>query len=208
MYTLYYSAGAASLALHAALFEIGAPYELVEVDLSKKRDASYLKLNPQGVVPTLVVDGEVLRESAALMLLLTERHPEAGLAPQPGSPLRGRFLQDVVWMANTFGSAYRLWFYPADLDATEENCQGRDALRRRIESSFAELDERLSANGPYLLGEQFSAADLMLTMYMRWSRKMPRPATEWPALNKLADLVCARPSWKHVNATEGLSGWR
>jgi glutathione S-transferase len=207
MYTLYYGTGAASLALHAALREIGAPYELVKVDLKAERDPAYLKLNPQGVVPTLVVDGEAVRESAALMLLLTERHPESGLAPLPGQPGRARFLQDVVWMANTFGSAYRLWFYPQDLGATEDNCQGRDALRRKIEAAFAELDARLSADGPYLLGERFSAADLVLAMYMRWSRNMPKPATEWPALRKLADLVRARPSWQHVNETEGLSGW-
>jgi len=207
MYTLYYAPGAASLALHAALFEIGAPYELAQVELKGQRDPAYLKLNPQGVVPTLVVDGEAVRESAALMLLLTERHPESGLAPLPGTPGRARFLQDVVWMANTFGSAYRLWFYPKDLDATEDDCQGRDALRRKIESSFEELNQRLSTNGPYLLGAQFSAADLVLAMYMRWSRNMPKPATEWPALRKLADLVRARPSWQHVNATEGLSGW-
>ena len=66
---------------------------------------------------------------------------------------------------------------------------------------------RLAKSGPYLLGETFSGADLMLTMYMRWSRNMPRPATVWPALQKYADMMCARPSWRHITEVEALTGW-
>ena len=66
----------------------------------------------------------------------------------------------------------------------------------------------LEAQGPYLLGTQFSAADLLLTMYMRWSRNMPRTALEWPSLKRLADLVRARPSWKRLCEIEGLTEWR
>jgi glutathione S-transferase len=66
----------------------------------------------------------------------------------------------------------------------------------------------LAAHGPYLLGRDFSGADLLLTMYLRWSRNMPRPATEWPALKSLADRVRARASWKRLYELEGLSEWR
>jgi glutathione S-transferase len=65
----------------------------------------------------------------------------------------------------------------------------------------------LKANGPYLLGAQFSAADLLLTMYMRWSRKMPLPALEWASLKQLANLVRARPSWSRLYEIEGLTEW-
>jgi glutathione S-transferase len=65
----------------------------------------------------------------------------------------------------------------------------------------------LAAQGPYLLGEQFSAADLMLIMLMRWSRKMPKPATEWGALQQYAARMKSRPSWKQLYALEGLSDW-
>jgi len=47
----------------------------------------------------------------------------------------------------------------------------------------------------------------MLTMYMRWSRNMPRPATAWPALQKYADMMRARPSWRHITEVEALTGW-
>jgi glutathione S-transferase len=83
----------------------------------------------------------------------------------------------------------------------------REALQRKIEGVWDRLEPHLAAKGPYLLGREFSAADLLLVMLMRWSRKMPRPATEWPALRQLADLVRARPSWKKLYELEGLTEW-
>ena len=93
MYTLYYAPGTASMVVHLALLEIGAPHRLVRLDFSKdeQRSADYLRLNPRGQVPTLVIDGQPYFESAALLMILAERHPEANLAPPPGSPLRPEF---------------------------------------------------------------------------------------------------------------------
>src|SRR5512134_1654540 len=81
MYTLYFSPGTASLVVHLALLEIGAPYELVEVEVpfDPQKNPAYLALNPRGQVPTLVVEGRPYFESSALLTLLAERHPEAGL---------------------------------------------------------------------------------------------------------------------------------
>ena len=83
MYTLYYSPGTASMCVHQALIEADVPYRLVLVDLEagQQRDPAYLKLNPNGVVPTLLVDGEPFTESAALLMTIAARHPQAGLAP-------------------------------------------------------------------------------------------------------------------------------
>ena len=209
MYTLYYSPGTASMVVHLALLEIGVPHELrlVDVEAGAQRDPAYLKLNPRGVVPTLLIDGRPLSESAALLLMLAERHPEAGLAPAPGSPERDTWLQWIVYLSNTLMSTYRFWFYPAELGAAEHTAEVRAALQRKIEGVWDLLDAQLAANGPYLLGREFSGADLLLAMLMRWSRNMPRPATEWPALKRLADLMRARPSWQKLYEIEGLSGW-
>jgi len=207
VYTLYYSPGTASMVVHLALLETGAPHELKLVDLDAKaqRDPAYLELNPRGVVPTLVVDGQPLSESAALLMLLAERHPDSPLAPPPGTtPERAAWYQWIVYLSNTLMSAYRFWFYPQELDDTPAV---RAALQRRIEGAWDLLDAHLAAQGPYLLGERFSGADLLLTMLMRWSRNMPRPATEWPALMRLADLVRARPSWQRLYEVEGLREW-
>lgn len=209
MYTLYFGRGAASLAIHAALKEIGVPYELAEVDLKagQQRSPEYLRLNPEGKVPTLLIDGKTFHESAALMLMLADRHPHSNLAPPAGSLARAEWYQLIVTFANNLGNDFRLWFYPADIGSGEEDHALRGIIRQRIETMWATLDTRLSGNGPYLLGETFSGADLVLTMYMRWSRNMPRPATAWPALQKYADMMRARPSWRHVTEVEALTGW-
>ena len=206
MYTLYYAPGAASMVVHLALLEADAPHELklVDLDTGAQRSPDYLKLNPRGVVPTLVVDGQPLSESAALLMLLAERHPQSPLAPPPGTPERGAWYAWIVYLSNTLMSSFRRWFYPQDLDDAP---QVHAAVQRKIETVWDYLDAHLAARGPYLLGERFSGADLLLTMLMRWSRNMPRPATEWPALERLAGRVRARPSWQRLYEVEGLREW-
>ncbi|WP_151637611.1 glutathione S-transferase family protein [Noviherbaspirillum aerium] len=209
MYTLYYSPGSASMAVHAALIEAGVPYDLEMLDFQhgEQRTSAYLRLNPQGTVPTLLIDGKPAFESAALLMTLAERHPQADLAPGPGSPLRPAWHQWMVYLSNNLGATFRFWFYPSDLGADEHPDAVRRALQQKIEAAWECLDGELSANGPYLLGERFSTADLLLAMYMRWSRNMPRPATSWPALDRLALLVRQRPSWKRMTELEGLTDW-
>lgn len=209
MYTLYYSPGSASMVAHLALLETGAPFRLVRIDFDKdeQHGRDYLRINPRGQVPTLIVDGRPCFESAALLMLLAERHPEARLAPPVGSELRADWYQWIAFFATAFGPVFRYWFYPPDLGASEHPPALREALRGKIEGSWALVDAQLAARGPYMLGVQFSAVDLLATMYMRWSRNMPRPAHAWPALEVLADLVRARPSWKRLYEVEGLTEW-
>jgi len=210
MYTLYYSPGTASLVVHLALLEIGAPYQLELVDFSKKeqRSAAYLRLNPQGTVPTLLIDGKPYAESAALLMMLADRHPEARLAPPPGSAQRNEYYQWLVFMASALGATYRNWFYPPELGAEEHPPAVRAALKSHIEAVWDRIDARLAAGGPYLLGAELSVADLLLLMYMRWSRNMPRTALEWPALKSFATMMRARPSWQRLCDLEKLTDWR
>jgi glutathione S-transferase len=209
MYTLYYSPGSASLAVHLALLEIGTPHRLEKLDLAAgaQHSPEYRKLNPRGQVPTLVVDGKAYFESAGLLLSLAERHPEARLAPAPGSPQRAEYYQWMTFLANSLGAMYRLWFMPQDLGPGELPPSVRDAIRQKIEDSWTIVDAHLAASGPYMLGEEVSVVDLLTIMYMRWSRNMPKPATSWPALQRFAALMRARPSWKKLNAIEELTEW-
>lgn len=209
MYTLYYSPGAASMVVHLALLEIGAAHELrlVDFEADAQHDAQYLKLNPRGLVPTLVIDGRPMSESAAILILLADRHPQAKLAPAVASPEREAWLQWIVFLSNSLMSSFRFWFYPPELGTPEHTPTARAALQKKIEGIWDLLDTQLTSHGPYLLGAEFSAADLLLTMMMRWSRNMPCPATHWPALKQLADTVRARPSWKRLYEVEGLSEW-
>ncbi|MEO7431425.1 MAG: glutathione S-transferase family protein [Dokdonella sp.] len=209
MYILYYSPGTASMAVHQALLEIGAPHALRKLDLdsNEHKSADYLQLNPNGTVPTLVVDGKPVYECAALLLLLAERHPEAALAPAPGSSGRPAYLQWMLHLANTLQPAFRQWFYARDFAPAEHEHDSKEFARRRIEAVWARLDAHLAVNGPWMLGGDFSMVDLYATMLMRWSRNMPRSAIEWPALAALAQRVKARPSWTTLYRIEGLTEW-
>ena len=169
----------------------------------------YLKLNPNGRVPTLLIDDVPFTESAALLMTIATRHPQAGLAPAETSAGRIAWYQWIVYFANTLQPAFRSWFYPGDVsDDPETQAILIPATRRKIESAWTRIDMHLAVQGPYLLGAEFSAADLMLIMLLRWSRNMPKPATEWGALRQYAVRMKDRPSWKQLYALEGLDDWR
>ena len=178
-YTLYYAPGAASLAVHWMLIESGAEHELRLVDLKagEQKSAQYLKLNPNGVVPTLLVDGAAVYECAALLLLLAQRHPQAKLCPQPGTRAEARYLQWMLHLANTLQPAFRAWFYPAEPAGESAAGAAKSAAQTHIEAVWGRLDAALGEHGPWIAGEQLSAVDFLAAMLMRWSRNMPRPAT-------------------------------
>ena len=206
---LYYAPGAASLLVHWLLIELDVPHELRLVDTAAKQQKSpeYLAMNPNGVVPTLVVDGKPQYEAAALAMLLADRRPQAKLAPSLDDPRRADYVQWMFNLANMVQPLFRQWWYPGE-PAGDENA---DALRAhcapRIEAQWQRIDDHLAKQGPYRLGKDASAADFYLAMLMRWSRNMPKPATEWPNLAALAKALKARPSFARLYAEEGLTEW-
>ncbi len=208
-YTLYYSPGAASLVVHWVLLELDLPHALALVDTKAgaQKRPDYLALNPNGVVPTLVVDGKPQYEAAALIAYLAETHPERGLAPLPGDPARADFLQWMFNLANMVQPLFRQWWYPHEPAGEAQAETVLAHVRPRIEAQWDRIDAHLAANGPYLLGERPSVADFHLVMLMRWSRNMPKPATEWPNLAALAAKLKARPSFAALYAREGLTEW-
>ena len=208
MDTLYYSPGAASMAVHLALLETGTSHALKRVDLGAgaQNTPAYRALNPNGVVPTMLIDGKPVYECAALLLLLAERHPDARLAPAPDAPARALYLQWMLHFANVVQPAFRIWFSPEKY-AAEGAAHAKDLARRQIETAWQHFDAFVAMRGPYALGADFGVLDIYATLLMRWSRNMPRPATTWPALGALASRVKARPAWKKLYEIEGLTEW-
>ncbi|MBI1329190.1 MAG: glutathione S-transferase [Alphaproteobacteria bacterium] len=209
MYTLYYSPGAASLAIHWLLAELQVPFELQLVDLTTKaqKTPDYLKLNPAGMVPTLVMDGMPRTETAALLMLLAERHAEAQLAPAPGTPERAAYLQWMITGANTLMPLFRNWFYPDDVAGAAYAEIVKAGTQPRIEAAWDRVDARLQETGGYIAGSRFTAADCLVTMLMRWSRNMPKPATRWPNLVAYAARTTGREAFRAVCEQEGLDTW-
>jgi len=141
------------------------------------------------------------------VMYLADAYPMAGLAPPLDSLDRARYYQWLVYMANALQPPFRAWFYPEEPAGAENVDAVKEGARQKLEDAFERIDAHLAENGPWLLGDKMSAADFFLTMMMRWSRNMPRPATKWPHLAKLAERMKARPSFKKLYEIEQLTEW-
>jgi GST-like protein len=176
-YTLYGTSGTGSMIVEAALALAGARVEFVDVPWEQTGwDSSTLEgLNPLGQLPTLILpSGEVMTESAAMLLHLADRYPDSRLAPPAAHPDRPAFLRWLVFLVAaiyptfTYGDRPRRWVED-DGDAGRRLRRGTDAHRltlwRQVESV---------ARAPWFLGETFSAIDLYLWLMRHW-----RPGPEW-----------------------------
>jgi glutathione S-transferase len=208
MYKLFYAPGSAAMAPHAAIEEIGLKCEFVQVDLQKKahQRPEYLKLNPKGRVPVLVDGNFVLTESAAIVMHLADSHPAANLAPAPGTEERARWYQWLLYLSNTLQPAFLEYFYPEKTFANAPNTQQqlKASAERRLAGMFIYIDTELAARGPYLLGDNFSAADLFMHMLARWSRWFEKPAYRYIHIKQLTDRVKARPAVQRMMKAQGI----
>jgi glutathione S-transferase len=206
---LYYAPGAASMLVHWLLIELDVPHQLQLVDTAAgaQKSPEYLALNPYGVVPTLVHDGQPMIEAAAIAMTLADRHPQAELAPSIDSPLRPLYTQWMFHLANAVQPLFRLWWYPHEPAGEAHADTVRAHVVPRIEAEWSRIDAWLGERGPFLLGTRPTAADFYLAMLLRWSRNMPNPAANWPRLAALAHAMAARPSFQAMCLREGIGGW-
>ncbi|HZX79342.1 MAG TPA: glutathione S-transferase family protein [Lysobacter sp.] len=209
MRVLYYAPGSASLVVHWLLIELGLDVELRPVDIAagEQKRPEYLALNPDGVVPTYVDEGHVMREAAAIAMTLGDRH--AGrLAPTFDAPARAAYNQWMFHLANAVQPLLRIWWYPHEVAGDANVEPARAHVTPRIEAAWQRIDDHLAKDGPYLLGGQPAVADFYLAMLLRWSRHMPKPGDRWPHLGALAARLKARPSFATLCNREGLTEWR
>jgi glutathione S-transferase len=208
MYKLYWAPSGANMTPHAILEEVGAPFELIKIDLDlgQQRDPQYLKLNPHARVPTLIYDDHrVMYESAAISLFLTERHPEAGLAPLPGDPDRGPFLQWMAHLTNTVQEALMHYWHPDFyIEGAQRQGELKQAGEERTGKHFAFIDRQLADGGPFLCGSKLYVCDYFLAMLVRWTRLMATPAHASPNINRLVRAVIARPAYARMLKAEGI----
>jgi glutathione S-transferase len=206
---LYGSQSSASLVVHWLLIELGVAHELRQLDFARgeQKSPEYLAINPAGRVPALLLDGQVLTESAAIAMHLADLHPQAGFAPVPGTAARGDYYRWMCFCVYTLMPAYRSWFYPHEPAGEAHSEAVKQRAREQLEAAWQQVADQLSVAGPYLLGEKLSAVDFMLTMLMRWSRNMPRPSDRWPVLAAHAACMKARPAFAEMYRREGITDW-
>lgn len=207
MYRLYYAPSSYAMPVHALLEEIGAPYELVRVDLTRDRprEPAYLKLNPWGKVPTLADENGVIYESGAIALYLTDRHPEARMGPGADDAQRGLYLQWLFHLIAMIQPLISLIYYPdrygRDPAATATI---EERATARLEEAWRKLDAALT-RGPYLLGERYSAADIFLTCQTVWNRGLPDLLARFPHVARCTRLVRDRPAVARVLRIHGVA---
>ena len=188
---LYYSPGACSLSPHIVAHEAGIALELEKVDLRTKQTESgqdFVGISARGYVPALQLDnGEVLAESPAIVQYLADLKPESGLAPANGSMARYRLQEWLAYIGTEIHKSYSPLFNPATLDAVRADRAAY--LQRRYG-----LIEQTLAKQPYLLGEQFSVADIYLFVVTNWARMVKLDLSAFPALQAFQERVAARPA--------------
>jgi len=201
--TLYHSPNSRSSGVLTLLKELDAPLELrvVNMKAGEQRQAAYLAINPMGKVPAIKHGRAIITEQVAIYLYLADLFPEAGLAPVLTDPLRGPYLRWLVFYAASFEPAIVDRALKRD-PAPATMCPYGD-----YDTVLKTLVDQL-AKGPYMLGERFSAADVLwataLTWVTTWKLVPERPEISaylhrWskrPALTKVkaieADLVAAQ----------------
>ncbi|MBK9071136.1 MAG: glutathione S-transferase family protein [Myxococcales bacterium] len=184
--------------------ESGAPYELVPYDLQAgtHKAPSYLALNPHGKVPTLVdraAPGSaapvVINESAAICAYVADMLPQSGLAPAVGTAARGAYYQWLIYSVAALEPAF------ADVAFARQTEPPRSALGW---PAFADVMARLEASlatGPYLLGDAFSTADIMIGSSLAWFVSWGK-ATAGPNVARYLELLLARPAKLRANEIE------
>ncbi len=204
--TLYYSPGACSLAPHIVLEELGIPYETVRISTAEgqQRSPEYLKINPRGRVPALVVDAKVLVENVAILAFLGGGFPAKGLWPRETWD-QARALSFLAWLADTVHPAYAHFYRPeryvdgsASIDAVKS--KGRAAFGACLE----EID-RLVCGKAWALGRGYCVVDAYLLVFYRWGNRMGWPVKDLAHYTALAERVLARPAVKRVMAAEGIT---
>jgi glutathione S-transferase len=181
------------MAPHAALAEIGADYELVRVerDADRKNTAAYLALNPWGRIPTLEDGDLVLTESAAILLHLGDRFPDAGLVPGIGTPERSELYRWLVLLTNTVQPTLMRVMYPARFGTAGVV----EAASDDAHIEFDRVDAHLGGR-EWLVGDSRTAGDLFLFMLTRWGRHLDPPA--W-------DRTSIRAHWLRALALPGVT---
>lgn len=196
--TLFGAMGSGAMAVEAALQIIGRPYELIDSYTWDEDDVEsgdkVLAANPMRQVPALVLPGgEVLTESAAILIWLAEEHPEARLAPAPGDPQRGQFLR---WMSFVSAAIYSLYWVKDDPSRLAPLPEAQPMVEARTLERIADCWRMMGEQvmpGRYILGDELSVLDLYVAVVSRFKPRRKRFYEVAPNLAAPVKLVDADP---------------
>ena len=191
MLTLYFCPGSSSMAPHIALHEIGCPFEGKAISLAKKeqREPAFLAINPEGKVPTLLIDGRVMTEVAGILFYLARRHPEANLLPHGDIEAEAHVVSWMSFIASAIHPARR---------------QGLEAARE-----VWQLAEQRLGHREWAVGGRYSIADIHLfRLFWRFRDSLNPGPHEFPNLNAHRERMLARAAVKRTIDIESAIGYQ
>ncbi|WP_151717996.1 glutathione S-transferase family protein [Gemmobacter serpentinus] len=201
---LHHVAGSRSFRILWLLEELGLDYQIIpyRLDDGSTRQADFLALSPLGRVPALEVDGLSIFESGAIAQYLLERHPEAGLAPAPGSAARARFLEWLHFAETQGALLEQLNIQHIFLRPVEARSPVlMKLLTRRLAVTLQAMEARLTRQDSLLEGG-FSAADIMLGFNIPAVFRF-LSASDYPALAAYGAAMASRPAYLRAMERSG-----
>lgn len=205
MYQLFYSPGACSRAIHALLYDIGAKFEAKAVDFKNPASKTeLLKANPEGQVPTLVIDGEgALPEGMAIMLYLLEKHASQ-LLPKQGHERT----QTLYWLAYLNATLHPMnspMFHP---DNYVDGAEAQKNLLAKQHAKIAKAWERIDAHlaeTKFLAGENLTMADILMTVIAGWAASFKPPIAMGTHVQRVIDAVSKHEGFAKAVEAENAS---
>ena len=194
--TLFYAPHSRASVTLGLMEELDVPYDLQVLSLksNQQRGDKYLAVNPMGKVPAVLYKGVLVTEQPAVYMFLADLYAEKGLAPAIGDPLRGAYLRWMVF----YGSS----FEPAVVDRAMQNkpadpstCPYGD-----FETMLATLESQLK-QGPWMLGERFTALDVLWGVALRWTTGF-KLVPESPVIKTYTERANALPSVQKARAKD------
>lgn len=200
MYKLYTRPGSGGFVVEAALALANAHFDQIDVPKKDPPDPAFLDISPLNQVPVLTLpNGQSVTESAAICILLAERHPEAGLAPAAGSADRADFLRWIAFMSSAlYPAILRLYYahrYTTDADGKKAVKQAAIA---EMDRGFAIVDAALEGRD-WLVGNAMSLADIYLVMLVAWHPDIDKARADWPNIERLWSVLRAHPLMTRLN---------
>ena len=194
--TLYYSPQSRATGTRVLLEELGAPYDLhvLNMKAGEQRQPAYLAVNPLGKVPAIRHRGALVTEQVAITIYLADLFPQAGLTPALDDARRGPYLR---WIAY-YGSS----FEPALIDKfmKREPTPISHSPYADYETMLGALEAQL-AKGPYLFGEQITAADILWGMAFSWTM-MFGLVPQRDVFVRYAERITSRPAFQRISAAD------
>nr|WP_244066523.1 glutathione S-transferase family protein [Bradyrhizobium sp. Ce-3] len=194
--TLYYAPQSRATGTRVLLEELGAPYDLqiLNIKAAEQRNAAYLAINPLGKVPAIRHGDALVTEQVAIFIYLADLFPQAGLTPALNDPRRGPYLRWIAYYGASFEPAVIDHFMkrePAPI--TQSPYADYDTMLGALEAQLAK--------GPYLLGEQITAADILWGIAFSWTM-MFGIVPKRDVFVRYAERIAARPAFVRISKAD------